>query len=109
MSLKRNFIDEINLVLMTQIDENDTDLFTLNIPEHKFKKYKKKLNYAFNLTYEKYKDMDIKLYHIILALQEYFDIENLITNLLDEKLNKVVKKELEDEFHIKDNKKNGKK
>lgn len=86
---------------MTKRSVDDVDPFTLHIPEHKFKKNSEKFNYALTTVYDRYKDKDVKLFHIILSLQEFFEMELLIHQILDSKLRKIVKKEMEEEYHIK--------
>lgn len=101
MSLDRNFIREINEILMTKRSPDDVDPFTLHIPEHKFKKNSEKFNYALTTVYDRYKDKDVKLFHIILSLQEFFEMDLLVQHILEPKLKKIVKREMEDEYHIK--------
>jgi len=100
MSLSLNFINEINTILMTKRSEDDVDPFTLHMPEHKFKKNVEKFNYAITMVYEKYKERDVKLYHIILSLQEFFEMDLLVHQLLSPKLRKIVKAEMEEAYHI---------
>lgn len=100
MSLILNFINEINTILMTKRSEDDVDPFTLHMPEHKFKKNAEKFNYAITMVYEKYKERDVKLYHIILSLQEFFEMDLLVHQLLSPKLRKIVKAEMEEAYHI---------
>ena len=99
MSFTKNFVKEINELLMTKRHPDDVS-FTLHIPEHKFKKVSEKFNYALSTTYEKYKDMDVKLFHIILSLQEYFEMDTLVSTILDPKLTRIIKKEMQEEYHI---------
>ena len=101
MSLDRNFINEINEILMIKRSPDDVDPFTLHMPEHKFKKNAEKFNYALNTVYDRYKDTDVKLFNIILSLQEFFEMDLLVHHILDPKLKKIVKSEMEEEYHIK--------
>lgn len=102
MSLERNFVNEINEILMKRRGPDDNvEPFTLHIPEHKFKKNAEKFNYALNTVYDRYKDKDVKLFHIILSLQEFFEMDLLVQHILEPKLKRLVKKELEEEYHIK--------
>lgn len=100
MQLKRNYVKEINDILMTKRSSDDIDPFTLYMPEHKFKKNAEKFNYALTIVYNRYKDQDVKLFHIILSLQEFFDMESLVQNVLNFKLKELVKSEMEEEYHI---------
>lgn len=101
MSLTKNFVKEINEILMVRRSPDDVDPFTLYMPEHKFKKNSEKFNYALTTVYEKYKDQDVKLFHIILSLQEFFDMEPLVHNILEPKLRRLVKTEMETAYHMK--------
>ena len=103
MGFKRDYIKEINEILMTKRFEDDVRI-TLNIPEHKFKKNSKKFNYALKSIYDKYRDdeEDVKLFHLLLSLQEYFDMEWLVENILDSKNKGIVKREMMDEYNIKE-------
>lgn len=103
MSLNKNFVKEINDILMTRRSPDDVDPFTLYMPEHKFKKNAEKFNYALTTVYNRYKDQDVKLFHIILSLQEFFDMEPLVQNILIPKLKSIVKKEMTETYHIKKN------
>jgi hypothetical protein len=100
MPLNRNYIQEINEILMTRRSPNDVEPFTLYIPEHKLKKNAEKFNYALTVVYERYKDQDVKLFHIILALQEFFDMESLVLNVLDSTLTALIKCEMETAYHM---------
>ena len=101
MPLDRNYVKEINEILMTKRSPDDIDPFTLYMPEHKFKKNAEKFNYALTVVYNRYKEQDVKLFHIILALQEFFEMEPLVQNVLDPKLTQLVKKEMEEAYHMK--------
>lgn len=107
MGFKRNYIEEINEILMKKRNKDDVRI-TLNIPEHKFKKNSEKFNYALKSIYEKYKDdeEDVKLFHLLLSLQEYFDMEWLVENILDDTNKKIVKSEMIEAYNIKVRKEN---
>jgi hypothetical protein len=100
MPLDRNYVKEINEILMTKRSPDDIDPFTLYMPEHKFKKNAEKFNYALTIVYNRYKDQDVKLFHIILALQEFFDMEPLVQNVLDPELTILIKSEMEEAYHM---------
>lgn len=99
MSYNRDYIEELNELLMTKRHPDD-DVFTIHIPEHKFKKVSEKFNYALFTLYDKYKHMDVKLFHIVLSLQEYFEMDALVNNVLDAKLTKIIKAEMNEEYYI---------
>lgn len=104
MGFKRDYVDEINQILMTKRTEDDVRI-TLNIPEHKFKKNSEKFNYALKFIYDKYQEQDMKMFHLLLSLQEYFDMEWLVENILNPTNKKLVKKEMMEEYNIQDKKK----
>ena len=89
----------MNELLMKKRHDDDLSV-TLNIPEHKFKKISEKFNYALYTLYKKYVDNDVKMFHILLALHEYFELEKLVDDILDNKNKKIVKTELADEYHV---------
>jgi hypothetical protein len=99
MGFKRNYVDEINQILMTKRTEDDSRI-TLNIPEHKFKKNSEKFNHAVKTVYERYVDEDMKMFHLLLSLQEYFDMEWLVENVLDDDNTKIIKSEMLKEYNI---------
>jgi len=104
MAFSKNYINEMNEILMKKRDENDVSV-TLSIPEHKFKKVSEKFNYALHTIYKKYVDNEVKMFHILLSMQEYFEIDKLVNEILDDKNTKIVKKELADEYHVKSSRK----
>lgn len=103
MGFKRDYVQEINNILMSKRDSDDVRI-TLNIPEHKFKKNSVKFNYALSSIYNKYnnEDEEIKLFHILLSLQEYFDMEWLVENILDDKNKEIIKSEMALEYNVKE-------
>lgn len=100
MGYNRNFVNEINQILVTKRTESDVSV-TLNIPEHKFKKISEKFNYALSIVYEKYKDQDVKMFHILLSLHDYFEMEKLVEEILNIKNKKIIKTELQKEYNVK--------
>jgi hypothetical protein len=97
MGFKNNYINDINTKLMTKRFPDDIQT-TLNIPIHKFKKVAEKFNYAVR---EVHADTDgAKMFHILLALQEYFDMEWIVDIILDDINKKIVIREMTDEYHI---------
>lgn len=73
---------------------------TLNIPEHKFKKISEKFNYALKSVYDENVDRDVKMFHILLSLQNYFDMKWLIDNITDEENKQIIKTEMKIEFNL---------
>jgi len=100
MGFKSNYVQEINDLLMKKRDDNDIQT-TLNIPEHKFKKMGDKFNYALRTVYERHLSDDVKMFHILLSLQNYFDMQWLVENVLDDENKKNVVKEMKEEYNIK--------
>lgn len=103
MGYNRNFVHEINQLLIEKRTESDASV-TLNIPEHKFKKIAEKFNYALSTVYERYKEQDIKMFHILLALHDYFEMEKLVDEILNTKNKKIIKTELQSEYNVKPSK-----
>jgi hypothetical protein len=99
MSYNRDYAIELNEILMTKRHPDDV-VFTIHIPEHKFKKVAEKVNYGLTILYDKYKPFDIKLFHIVLSLQEYFEMDELVNTILDAKLTKIIKAEMQEEYHV---------
>jgi hypothetical protein len=97
MGFKHNYIIDINEKLMTKRFPDDIQT-TLNIPIHKFKKVSEKFNYAIR---EVHAETDgAKMFHILLSLQEYFDMEWIVDTVLDDENKQMVIREMTDEYHI---------
>jgi len=99
MAFKNNFIDDMNKKLSEKRTPDDIQT-TLNIPEHKFKKVHEKFNYALKAVYDENKESDIKMFHIILSLQNYFDMNWLVDTILDEENKKIIQDEMNIEYNI---------
>lgn len=78
----------------------DDSRITLNIPEHKFKKNSEKFNYAVKTIYDRYSEGEMKMFHLLLSLQEYFDMEWLVSNILNDENKSIVKAEMIAEYNI---------
>jgi hypothetical protein len=100
MGFRSNYVDEINSLLMMKRFDGDVQE-SLHIPEHKFKKISEKFNYAIKTVYTNHIEKDIKMFHIILSLQNYFDMQWLIDNVLDNDNIKIVSDEMHEEYNIK--------
>lgn len=98
MAFKNDFINDINEKLMEVRFPDDIQV-TLNIPEHKFKKNSGKFNYAIEHVYNKYKEKNIKMFHIILSLHNYFDMKWLVDNILSDENKDLVETEMRNEFN----------
>lgn len=99
MKNSRKYIDLINEKLLMKRNSDDISI-SLNIPEHKFKKHAAKLNWALWEIFESNKDHGTKLFHLILCMQDYFDISWLTENVLDDKSKKQIESEMSIEYGI---------
>jgi len=102
MAYKNNFIHDINKGLITKRFDGDIQT-TLNIPEHKFKKIAEKFNHVLKDVYDKNFDKDVKMFHILLSLQDYFDMKWLVDNVLSGSNREIVTVEMKSEFNLKVN------
>ena len=100
MGFKINYIQEINDLLMKKRTDNDIQT-TLSIPEHKFKKISEKFNYALKAVYELHREQEAKMFHILLSLQNNFDMQMLIDDVLDDENREVVIAEMNEAYNIK--------
>ena len=100
MAFKNNYANDINKILSTKRTPDD-DSFTLTIPEHKFKKNAEKFNFALRQVYESHAENEVKMFHIILSLTSFFDMDWLVRNVLDRKIKTLIKQEMQDEYSVK--------
>ena len=100
MAFKTTYINDINQMLLKK-RESDDESFTLTIPEHKLKKNAAKFNFVLKEVYEIYKNKDVKMFHILLSINEFFDMEWLVKNILDRKNKTTVKQEMQQEYNVK--------
>jgi hypothetical protein len=100
MGFKVDYVKEINDLLMEKRDENDIQA-TLNIPEHKFKKISKKFNYVLRMVYERHAEKELKMFHILLSLQNYFDMQMLVKDVLNAQNKALVIDEMQKEYNMK--------
>ena len=102
MSFKNNYVDELNQLLMKRRNDDDS-AFTLNIPEHRLKRNADKFNWALKTIYEKHleEESEVLMFHIVLSLQQFFDMEWAVENLLDSKNVSQIKAEMMREYKIK--------
>jgi len=108
MGYKNNYIQDINDKLMTKRTPDDIQS-KLNIPEHKFKKISEKFNHALREVYNEHSENEVLMFHILLSLQEYFDMEWLVKNVLDDDNEAIVLGEMSREYNITRSKKRPKK
>lgn len=99
-----NFRDELVNLLLEKNDDTDVSL-TLNMPEQKFKRYASKFNQCIRKVYLSNKSKDVRLFHIILSLQDYFDMKWLVDNILDKKNKSLLEEETKLEYNVKFKKK----
>jgi hypothetical protein len=104
MSFKKNYANEMNLLLMKRRSADDS-AFTLNIPEHRLKRYAEKFNWAIKQVYNEYshKAGDVMMFHIILSLQEFFDMDWAVQNLLNTENINQIKEEMSFEYNMVNN------
>lgn len=100
MAFKTNYYNDINQILLKK-RESDDESFTLTIPEHKLKKNAEKFNHALKIVHDSYKDKDVKMFHILLSINEFFDMDWLVKNILDRKNKSTVKLEMQTEYNVK--------
>lgn len=89
----------INDMLMTQRSSDDV-ILSLTLPEHKFKKHSEKLNWVLKEIYKLYQTNGIKMFHLVLSLQDYFDVVWLKENILDNEVLSIVQTEMTAEYDI---------
>lgn len=104
MTFKNSFSEDINKKLMEKRFETDVQT-TINIPEHKFKKVAEKFNYALKAVYDDYLGKNVKMFHILLSLQNYFDMKWIVELILNKENKKIIKNEVSSEFNITNKKK----
>lgn len=97
MAIKNNFAELINNRLMVSG-------VSLNMPEHKLKKFFIIFNDSLRYIFEEHKDRGIYMYQIILSLSEYFDMTWLKENLLDKNNLIQIEAEMIEEYNIKSKK-----
>ena len=95
-----NYYHDLNQILLRKRDSDD-ESFTLNMPEHKLKKNAGKFNFALKDVYDAHKDRGVKMFHILLSINEFFDMEWLVKNILDRKNKLIVKQEMQEEYNVK--------
>ena len=79
---------------------DDDASISLNIAEHKFKKHAEKLNWVLMEIYKQYQDSGIKMFHLILALQDYFDMGSLHATILNSEIKALILAETSAEYGI---------
>lgn len=93
----KQYKDMINEKLMTKRHPEDVAI-SLNHPEHRFKKYAEKMNWALMDTYEHFSRGGAKMFHLILSLQEYFEMSWLTKNVLSPEIRELVEGEMSREY-----------
>jgi hypothetical protein len=99
MASKLKLVDMVNELLMTKRNATDVSV-SLNVPEHKFKKHADKMNWVLSEVYSKNKAYGVHMYHIILSLQDFFDMYWLIENVIDDTNKKIIEQEMSQEYGI---------
>ena len=95
-----NFREELVNLLLHKHDELDVSL-TLNMTVQKFKRHSDKFNECILKVYNNNKDKELKMFHIILSLQDYFDMKWLVDNILDKKSKSILEDETKVEYNVK--------
>ena len=108
MTIKRRYVDLINDKLLMKRTSDDVSI-SLNIPEHKFKKHAEKLNWALIELYNELSPSGIMMTHLVLSLQDYFDVVWLYENVLNDTIKNMVVPEMSAESGLKLNKTKSKK
>jgi hypothetical protein len=94
---KIDYVDRLNALLLAKRFDGDV-VFNLNIQEGKLIKNAEKFNYCLRKIYEDQTQI-VSMYHVILAIREYFDSEWLFVNVLDEINKNVIKEEMKKDFN----------
>lgn len=87
----------INLGLLTKRTPNDISI-SLNVAEHKFKRAAEKFNWVIDDIYGKTKESGTKMFHLIMSLQIYFDMEWLTVNVLNDTNKRIISEEMRIEY-----------
>lgn len=99
MAYKNNYVELINNKLMTRNESSNYEPFTLSTPDHQFKKRSVVFNQAIRDVYNERKNPDVKLFHILLSLNQYFELDWLMVNILDDDIKAQVKSEMSIEYN----------
>lgn len=102
MRPKRKYVDMINEKLLVKRTSEDVSI-SLNIPEHKFKKHAEKLNWALMEVYDETKSLGTMMSHLVLSLQDYFDVVWLYENVLSDSIKAMMIPEMSSETGLKVN------
>lgn len=96
---KKRYVDLINEKLLAKRTDDDVSI-SLNIAEHKFKKHAEKLNWVLMEIYKQFQDTGIKMFHLILALQDYFDVVWLYEHIITPEIKSIILTETSSEYGI---------
>ena len=100
MAFKNNYVDLINQRLIKCSADFNIEPFTLSTPEHQFKKRTGVFNQAIREVYDERNSCeDIKLFHILLALHQYFELDWLMENILEDDIKSQVRDEMIEEYN----------
>ncbi len=75
----------------------------LNLKEDRFKKSAEKFNWALRELQQRFtnEEKEVLMFHIILSLQNYFDFEILMNEIIDKKNRDTIISEMQKENYIK--------
>lgn len=99
MAFKNNYVDLINEKLIKCSSDANIEPFTLNTPEHQFKKRTGVFNQAIREVYEERDYVDCKMFHILLSLNQYFELDWLMENILEDDIKSQVREEMIEEYN----------
>ena len=100
----KDIAGEVDKRLMIKQSASDIPA-TLSMPEHMFKKISTKLNNILMDIYIENKENNIRMFDIVMSLDQYFDFAYMVNTLLDKKIISIIKLEMKDKVVLKNVKK----
>ena len=102
MGLGKKYVNDVNALLMKKRSSSDS-ILSLNFPETRLRRFSEKINWALRTVHKNLQGngKDVKFFHIVLSLQEYFDMNWVVENILDEENRILIKSEMLVEYNIK--------
>ena len=100
----KDIAGEVDRRLMIKQSASDIPA-TLSMPEHMFKKISTKLNNILMDIYIENKENNIRMFDIVMSLDQYFDFAYMVNTLLDKKIISIIKLEMKDKVVLKNVKK----
>ena len=87
----KDIAGEVDRRLMIKQSASDIPA-TLSMPEHMFKKISTKLNNILMDIYIENKENNIRMFDIVMSLDQYFDFAYMVNTLLDKKIISIIRK-----------------